>query len=111
MMDVMWILAAFLPLLTEALNTEKGLYLGTFELFVSLQLLRLLATFKEQMKVRGHGAVTITLYYCSMTQYSQWKEHHANGSGGKSSTHMQKKRLSPIRLEATFDKISDTDVL
>lgn len=36
MMDVMWILAAFLPLLTEALNTEKGLYLGTFELFVSL---------------------------------------------------------------------------
>lgn len=33
MMDAIWILAAFLPLLTEMLSTEKGLYIGTFELF------------------------------------------------------------------------------
>lgn len=57
MMDVMWILVAFLPLLTEVISKDKGLNHSTFYFFVSLLLLRLLGTFYTEDEMMGMHAV------------------------------------------------------
>lgn len=53
MMDVIWILAAFFPLLTEVISKDKGLNHNTSDFFVSLLLLRLLRTFYTDDEMMG----------------------------------------------------------
>lgn len=83
----MWILAAFIPLLTEVISKDKGLNHSTFDFFVSLLLLRLLGTFYTEDEMMGMYAVKCMVWFSGKTTVQMEVEETVEPKCRKSGYH------------------------